>query len=31
MVGCGAFTPYACGGVSADDDLAVDVRFQAVG
>jgi hypothetical protein len=31
MVGCGAFSAYACGGVSADDGLVADVRFQAVG
>ena len=31
MVDCGSSSPYACGGVSPDDDLVVDVRFQAVG
>lgn len=31
MVGCGAFSVYACGGVGADDGLVADVRFQAVG
>ena len=31
MVECGSFSPYACGGVSPDDGLVVDVRFQAVG
>ena len=31
MVGCGAFSDYACGGVGADDGMVGDVRFQAVG
>lgn len=31
MVGCGQQTPFSCGGVGADDDLAVTIRFQAVG
>lgn len=31
MVDCGSFTAYACGGVSPDDGLVAEVRFQAVG
>ena len=31
MVECGSFSVYACGGVSPDDGLVADVRFQAVG
>ena len=31
MSGCGGGTAYACGGTSPDDDLAAEVRFQAVG
>ena len=31
MVACGSSSAYSCGGVSLDDDLVVDVRFQAVG
>ncbi len=31
MVGCGAFSAFSCGGVSADDGLFAAVRFQAVG
>jgi len=31
MVDCGALSVFACGGVGADDGLAADVRFQAVG
>jgi len=30
MVGCGSSSVYACGGVSPDDGLVADVRFQAV-
>lgn len=31
MTGCGAFTPFSCGGVGVDDGLVAQVRFQAVG
>ena len=31
MVECGTFTPFACGGVSPDDDQVAEVRVQAVG
>lgn len=31
MVDCGAFSVYACGGVSPDDGLVAEVRVQAVG
>ena len=31
MVDCGAFSPFACGGVGVDDGLVAEVRLQAVG
>ena len=31
MVECGTLSPFACGGVGADDGLVADVRFQTVG